>query len=356
MNCRTFRMSSLSTLAYLTVMIGSVQARDESGPPARITFGSCCKQDKPQPIWDSIVATKPSLFLMIGDNIYGDSADIAVLKAKWDVLGAQPGFQKLKRTCPVLATWDDHDYGADDAGAEFPKKRESQQLFLDFFDEPAGTERRQREGVYTSYSYGPTARRVQVILLDTRYHRSPLKKSGLKKGDPGFFGPYAENNDAGATILGETQWKWLAGELRKPAALRIVASSIQVLANEHQWEKWGNFPAERERLFKLIRDTRANGVILLSGDRHTAEINRDQQAVGYPLFDVTSSSLNAPGTPNKSEPNKLRTGPLFSPENFGLISIDWSAADPVIKLEVCDIQGTPVETQRVRLSELQFKP
>ena len=342
---------SVACVAMMRVVV----AADEAAAPSRISFGSCCKQDKPQPIWDSIIATKPSMFLMIGDNIYGDSPDMSVLKAKWDLLGAQPGFRKLKQTCPVLATWDDHDYGADDAGSEFAKKRESQQLFLDFFDEPAGTARRKQEGVYASYEYGPATRRVQVILTDTRYHRSPLKKNGLKRGDPGFHGPYAENKDDGATMLGDTQWKWLEAELRKPAAVRIIASSVQVLPNEHQWEKWGNFPAERDRLFKLIRDTKANGVILISGDRHTAEISRDDRAVGYPLFDITSSSLNAPGTPNKSEPNPLRTGVLYSPENFGLISIDWSQADPVISMELRDIKGEPVETQRVRLGELRLK-
>jgi alkaline phosphatase D len=337
-------------------MSPSTGTADDSVTPARITFGSCCKQDKPQPIWDSIIAAKPNLFLMIGDNIYGDSADMSVLKAKWDQLGAQPGFQKLKQTCPVLATWDDHDYGADDAGREFAAKRESQQLFLDFFNEPPGTARRKREGVYTSYEYGPATRRLQVILTDTRYHRSPLKKNGLKRGDPGFVGPYAENKDSGATILGDEQWKWLEGELRKPATVRIIASSVQVLANEHHWEKWGNFPAERDRLFKLIRDTKAGGVILISGDRHTAEISRDDTSIGYPLFDITSSSLNAPGTPNKSETNKLRTGVLYSPENFGVISIDWSQPDPAISMELRDIKGEPVETQRVRLSDLRPKP
>lgn len=343
-------------LAILISLTMIANAADEPAAPARITFGSCCKQDKPQPIWDSIIATRPNLFLMIGDNIYGDSQDMSVLKSKWDLLGAQPGFVKLRQTCPVLATWDDHDYGADDAGAEYPRKRESQQLFLDLFGEPASSARRIQEGVYASYEYGPASQRVQVILTDARYHRSPLKKNGLKRGDPGFRGPYRENNDEGVTILGDTQWKWLEEQLRKPAKVRIIASGVQFLANEHDWEKWGNFPTERDRLFKLIRDTKANGVILISGDRHSAEISRDDKSIGYPLFDITSSSLNSPGTLNKSEPNALRTGPLYSPENFGMISIDWSQADPTIALELRDINGKPIETQRVPLSELQSQP
>ena len=46
-------------------------------PLSRISFGSCAKQDKPQPIWDAVVAGKPELFIFLGDNIYGDSADMA---------------------------------------------------------------------------------------------------------------------------------------------------------------------------------------------------------------------------------------------------------------------------------------
>jgi len=338
-----------------TSLVASARAADQPSPPSRIVFGSCCKQDKPAPIWDAIVAEKPELFLMIGDNIYGDSQDMAVLKAKWDQLGAQPGFVKLRQTCPVLATWDDHDYGADDAGVEFPKKKESQQLFLDAFGIAADAPLRRQEGIYASYEYGPPERRVQVILLDTRYHRSPLKKSGRKKGDPGFLGPYTRNTDSGATILGEAQWSWFEAELRKPAAVRIIASSIQVLPNQHYWEKWGHFPQERVRFMQAIRDARATGAIVFSGDRHSAEISRNDRLVGYPLFEITSSSLNAPAQP-KEEPNRDRVGGLHGQENFGVVSIDWSQPDPVITLDLRDVTGKPIESQTIRLSELAPKP
>ncbi len=341
--------------ALLALLTGPFMLFADDEPPAapsRIVFGSCCKQDKPVPIWEAIVAERPELFLMIGDNIYGDSQDMALLKTKWDQLGAQPGYQKLKQTCRVLATWDDHDYGADDAGADFPKKRESQQLFLDFFDEPADSARRKQEGIYASYEYGPADRRVQVILLDTRFHRSPLKKSGRKRGDPGFLGPYTKNGDPGATILGEAQWTWLEEQLRKPAQVRIIASSIQVLPNQHYWEKWGNFPADRVRFMQVIRDTKANGVIVLSGDRHSAEISRNERLVGYPLFEITSSSLNAPAQP-KEEPNRDRVGSLHGEVNFGVVSIDWSLPDPLLTLELRDVQGKAIESQKLHLSELR---
>src|SRR5437879_10728615 len=101
-------------------------AGPDKKPLSRIAFGSCAHQDRPQPIWAPIVATRPELFLFIGDTIYADTEDIKVMRAKYAKLAAEPGYQKLLKTCPVLATWDDHDYGGNDAGAEYPKKRESQ--------------------------------------------------------------------------------------------------------------------------------------------------------------------------------------------------------------------------------------
>jgi alkaline phosphatase D len=157
---------------------------DKPAVLSRIAFGSCAKQDRPQPIWEAVVESQPQLFLMIGDNIYGDTDDMELLWKKYQMLDAQPGFQKLRATCPVMGTWDDHDYGVNDGGVEFPKKRESQQLCLDFFQVPKDSPRRQREGVYHAEVFGPPGKRVQIILTDSRYFRSPLKRS-TKKAEPG---------------------------------------------------------------------------------------------------------------------------------------------------------------------------
>ncbi len=330
----------------------TVSAQEE--PISRIGFGSCAKQDQPQPIWEAIVASQPQVFLMIGDNIYGDSDDMKVLAAKWKKLAGQRGFQSLRKTSRFLATWDDHDYGRNDAGADYPFREQSQQVFLDFLEEPADSPRRKQAGVFQSVVLGPEGKRVQFILLDTRYHRSELKKNCIERvtGKP-YFGPYAENDDQDATILGETQWAWLAEQLKIPAEVRLICSSIQVLANEHWWEKWGNFPRERQRLFDVVRDSQAEGVILISGDRHHAEISRNDDVAPYPLFDVTSSSLNSPSKP-KTEPNADRVGELYTPVNFGWIEIDWMEADPVITLVIRDLSGKGVLADRFPLSRLSI--
>jgi alkaline phosphatase D len=328
-------------------------------PISRIAFGSCLQQSRPQPIWEAIVRGEPQLFLFIGDNVYADLEqspvlDLDVLRATWEELGRSPGYRQLKATCPVLATWDDHDFGVNDGGDDYPRKRESQALFLDFFDEPADSPRRRSEGVYDAKTFGPPGRRVQVILLDTRYFRSPLKRIGREPDRSlGIDGPYGPSDDPAATVLGETQWAWLERQLKEPADLRIVASSIQVIADGHRWEKWGQFPAERRRFLDLIRRTRANGVVLISGDRHSAEISRID--VGYPLYDVTSSSLNQRSAWH-NEVNEHRVGTKYVEENFGTIEVDWTVADPTLHLRVHMVDGRSALHVPTTLSALRPPP
>lgn len=356
----------------LLVLLAVLPATGQDVKPlARIAFASCADQDKPLPIFDKIADRKPDLYVALGDNIYADLKPepgleaMASMKVKYDRLAALPGWQRLRKTCPLLATWDDHDYGKNDAGAEYPHKDASQQLFLDFLDVPKDSPRRAQKGVYSGTVIGPPGKRVQIILLDLRYFRSKLKRAD--KPLPGTRTvPYLPNTDPDATMLGPEQWKWLEGQLKQPAELRLIGSSIQVIADEHPYEKWSNLPLERDRLYKLIRDTAANGVIVLSGDRHLAEVSLDPKAVGYPLYDVTSSGLNqgAKGWRAPTEPNRHRVGVMAHGDNFGLVAIDWSAADPTVSLQVRDVDGEIALKETLPLSllkpgvvaELPFKP
>jgi alkaline phosphatase D len=369
------RIAAIGFLLQTTALPGQVVAAEQQSARtssnnreallSRFAFGSCVKQDRPQPIWDSVAGTRPQFFTFLGDNIYGDTEDMDVLKAKYQKLGNHPGYRKLKAACPILATWDDHDYGVNDGGAEYPQKRESQKVFLDFFDAPQDDIRRKREGVYSSQVFGPKGQRVQLILLDARYFRSPLK-TGYQPKEPGdgYRGKYAPNTDANATVLGRAQWQWLEEQLQVPAQFRFIGSGVQVIADEHGSEMWGNFPHERKRLFSLIRKTKARGVVFLSGDRHLAEIARlpanHSQGVGYPLYDITSSSLNTPsgnftkaGTRFSNEINSYRVGLTYFETNFGTVQIDWEQPDPLVRLQVRDAAGTVVLQQKVTLSELK---
>jgi alkaline phosphatase D len=359
-------------LRAILLLLLAFPAFAQDKPLSRIAFASCADQDKPLPIFDKIADLKPELYLALGDNIYVDIKpekgldEMANMKAKYDKLAALTGWQRLVKTCPMIVTWDDHDYGKNDAGGDYPLKDESQRIFLDFFHVPKDSPRRTQKGVYNSAIIGPEGKRVQVIMLDTRYFRSKLKKAD--KPLPGTrIVPYLPNTDADATMLGAEQWKWLEEQLRKPAELRLLVSSIQVLADEHPHEKWGNIPGEREKLYKLIRDTRAGGVVILSGDRHLGEISLDPSSVGYPLFEVTSSGLNQ-GTKEWRAPtdsNRHRISLMPHGDNFGTVMIDWAKDPPQVSLQVRDVEGEiaiketfpiPLLTAAHRVAELPHTP
>lgn len=320
-------------------------------PLSRIAFGSCAHQGMvkglSQAIWKPIVQAKPDLFLFLGDNIYADTYNADLKWQKYQQLAALPGFKALKRTCPIRATWDDHDYGLNDSGAEFREKVSSQKLFLDFFEVPANSPRRRREGVYHAEIFGPPGQRIQVILLDTRYFRGPLQRNTGPDG-----GKYTANTDRSVTMLGPAQWAWLNDQLSRPADIRLLVSSIQVLAQDHGWERWMTMPHERAKLFNLIHSTGAEGVIILSGDRHVAELSCMKNGPGgYPLYDLTSSGLTM-SYPIEGEPNRWRVGEMYTPNNFGLIEVDWKNPDPRITLHIRNIEGQSVITESFPLSRL----
>ncbi len=324
-------------------------AAEQQPTVARILLGSCIKQDQPMPIFNTMIRREPELFLFLGDNIYADTTDMDVMRAKYAKLKADAGFAKLLRSCPVMAIWDDHDYGVNDAGAEYPQRDESQQIFVDFWGDPEDSARRQRAGIYDAKVFGPAGKRLQVILLDGRYFRGPLKTGQRRVG-----GPYLPSDDPDITMLGEAQWVWLEEQLRQPADVRIIASGIQVLSEDAGHETWSNLPHERQRLFDLITTTKASGVLLVSGDRHWAELSVEKDSAPYPIYDLTSSSLNQlhpRGTPTD---NRYRAIPqTYHRENFGEVLIDWDQADPKIQLRVLDIEGNTQLETALRLSQLQ---
>lgn len=307
----------------------------ESGPELKVVaFGSCNRQDKAQPLWNPILEAKPDLFIWTGDIVYGDTEDMALLKEKYRLQAEQADYMVFTRKVPVIGVYDDHDYGVNDGGKEYPQREASAQLLLDFLGESKESPRRKQEGVYASYDYGEADRLVRVIMLDTRYHREKP-------------GPEAD-------ILGEAQWKWLESQLMgSPARVNLIVSSIQILPEQHRFEKWANFPKARERLFDLIAKSKARGVVMISGDRHIAEISRmDVPGVFYPIYEITSSGMTHSFSSFRGEPNNLRVGEPFTELHYGLIAFDWDAVIPTISMEIRDAANKAVRSLRFPLGEI----
>ena len=332
-------------------------------PLTRIAFGSCASQDKEQPIWETVLDARPELFIFLGDNIYGDTRDMSVLRGKYVQLADKPGFQSLRASTQVIAVWDDHDYGEDDAGADYPFKEESRRIFLEFWQEPGNSPRWSRDGIYTSYVFGPRGRRVQVVLPDLRYNRTPIVPLDLgavsyeewsrakEAAGASVPGPYARSPDTGATMLGEAQWRWLEAQFDVPAELRIFASSLQVLADFPGWEAWINYARDHQRLIDLIRRKNAGGVVFISGDTHYAELTKLDVNVPYTFWDLTSSGLTEVWPVDV--PNANRVGSQLREPNFGFIEIDWRPREPIVRLEARDVSGTARVAHEVSTAELR---
>jgi alkaline phosphatase D len=333
----------------------------------KIAIGSCHNQktSRTSPIWKHMAEEKPNLVILMGDNVYADTYDPDEFRKAYRKLKAIPSFQSLFKSIPMLFIWDDHDYGLNDDGRdEHPNREQAQRIFVEELQVPTDRRVWKEEGIYDAYVFGPEGKQTQIILLDTRSFRSPLKlhREGRRKTVEGAkLGKYVPNNDSESTLLGKEQWNWLETQLRIPAQLRVIVSSIQVLSNEHGWEAWGNFPHERERLFRLIRDTGAQGVLLLSGDRHMSEFSRlpisDPLSPGYPITEFTSSSINMSGFDNSMEPNPYRvsgTKPVCK-NNYGLIQINWEEDDAQITLTIKDEKNNLVLSEDIRLSDLTYR-
>ena len=352
-------------LLQATAVFAAAQLPSRSSTLSRIAFGSCAKQWQHQTIWDAVLATKPDLWLFLGDAIYGDTdGKTAWLVSKeqmageWNRLADKPEFNKAREAIPMMATWDNHDYGSHAGGAEFPVKEGTKEAFLSFWGEPEDSPRWQHSGIYDARIFGPPGKRVQVILLDTKYNRSQFKPDPTPKEErlkAGKVGGYIPDDDPANTHLGQEQWAWLEEELKKPAEVRLLASSTQVIPNQKGMDEWGNFPLERQRLFDLIGKTLASGVILLSGNVHFAELSENSETA-YPLFELTSSGMTHVNEIYGKSANSYRVAGPFIEHNFGMVEIDWDAKpSPAIAFKAIGENGAIGFSHRLSLDQLQIE-
>ena len=278
-------------------------APDLAPPITRIAFGSCAFQWVEQPIFRAVVAAEPDLYLSLGDAIYGDfdgenTFDVTPesLREEWQELADNPDWQHLTANVPVMAVWDNHDYGKADKGPPMLAERE--------------------------------------------------------EGAGGSLGKYAPQTDPGVSLLGAAQWTWLEDQLRHPAEVRLIASSGQIVPDQKGMDEWGIYPHERQRLFDVVESTGAEGVVLLTGNVHFSELSKTDEG-SYPLYGFTSSGLTHVNEEYPQAPNDYRVAGPYVDLNFGLVEIDWEAPSPRITLQIIDVEGNVQLEHELHLKELR---
>ena len=319
----------------------------------KIGFGSCLDQDLPQPIWETVLKDNIDSFIFLGDSVYGDSEDGLLNKMKKSYKTQKEMLPNWLKDTQLFYIWDDHDFGLNDGGQEYPLKNEAQVMYLNFWEIPENDNRHKRDGIYFSSIIDNNNFKIKVIGLDTRFFRSTT----LDRANNYKIVDQTKN----PTMLGKDQWSWFENEITEEVDLLIVLSSVQVLSRSHQFEKWNLFPQERSKLLALLSNLKTPKIIL-SGDRHRAGIYKYAD-----IIEVTSSSLNKPIADkwyekaflnimpkpirkkliDPKEQDELQIGELISEVNYGLMDINTENKE--ISLEIKSVKGEILKKEVLKL-------
>lgn len=228
-------------------------------------------------LWDNLKSHKPDYLFMLGDNVYADIFKDYVEITEdhlWNryfrSLRVFKVFQQEELT-PVLAIWDDHDYGKNNSDSSYEKKDFTLFLFRTFFNQNKNTSFL-KQGPGTSFAF--TIKKQHFIFLDARSFRSP-------------------NNSREGTYFSDEQVKWVKEQFSlHPEDHFWLISGSQWFGTADQDESFEvNHPENVYRFIDDIGITKYN-VQLISGDSHFSEIKK----IPLPektIYEITSSAMHA---------------------------------------------------------------
>ena len=275
--------------------------------------------------------------LWLGDNVYLREAEWSTRDGmiyRYSHTRSLPEMQKMLATMHHYAIWDDHDFGPNDSDRGWRNKEDALDVFKMFWGNPTyGVEG--KPGITTSFRWAD----VEFFLLDNRYYRTPNKR---KTGE--------------RTVLGEHQREWLIDALAgSNATFKIVAIGGQFLNPAKRFENYSNFEAERQWILDMIRDEGITGVIFLTGDRHSSELDIMPREGTYPLHEFTISTLSAgASTSAEKDENPLRhPGTLLAERNYAKFTVSGKSKERVLKCTVYNTDG--VEKWNYLISEKDVK-
>lgn len=320
----------------------------EDPPAFRFVIGSCFYVNDPpydrpgEPygggyeILDAMVEARPDAMIWMGDNVYLREADWysrAGIFYRYTHTRSLPELQPLLGSTHHYATWDDHDYGPDNADWTWREKATTREAFKAFWANPT-TGTPEFGGITTMFQWGD----VDVFLVDDRWFRS----SENRVGDRQMLGP---------------QLEWLVDALASSrATFKIVVSGSQLLNPEARWESFATFPAERGRFLDALRENDIPGVLFLTGDVHYSVLTRMTRPGTYPLYDLTVSPLTA--GPTEIEEARSRNhlgvpGTIYADRNFATLDFSGPREDRVLAITVRSTTGDEIWTREIRATELR---
>ncbi len=254
-------------------------------------------------IFESIYEVDPDIFIWLGDNIYlrePDWTSRTGIYQRWTHDRSIPHLRPMLANIIQYATWDDHDYGPNNAGWNFWNKAETTAAFTLFYGNPsAGLP--ELPGIFTFFNWGD----VNFYITDNRTYRTPNQVS-------------SEGSDRPRSLLGREQVDWLVdsmkyrdgqGQHRRsyPVNFNVVCLGNQMFALQST-DNYSHYTEEWDYLITRIIEEGINGVIFLSGDVHYGDVSKRTFRGGkdialskpagrsggtYTFLDITSSPLTS---------------------------------------------------------------
>jgi len=302
-----------------------VTAPSQSAPiVTRLAIGSCSREDAGSAaVWRRMAALDPHVVVLLGDTPYIDSTELEVQRARYRDFASVSELADLVSRRPLYATWDDHDFGANDTDGTLAGKEISRRAFIEYHANPSYGDG--SSGIYTSFRHGS----VEVFLLDTRYFAA-TEPSPADRDRP--------------TLLGSAQWSWLTSRLRASTApFKLLASGMiwNGAVRPGKPDHWETYAHERDALFRFIGEQGISGVVLLGGDIHRTRVLRydTTDVVGYPLTELVTSPIHGDVIETANVPHPALVHDSGEPHSFLLLTVDATVSPPTLLAEFQNAAG-----------------
>jgi alkaline phosphatase D len=324
-------------------------------PDFSFLTGSCSYFNEPQydrpgkpygqdsSIFEPMAREKADFMLWLGDAWYTREVDYNSEWGLWNRASRDRSLAILQpfwKAMPHYGIWDDHDYGPNNSSKSYILKETSRDVFRAYFPNPSAGENGQ--GIYTVVSHHD----VDLFLTDGRWWRSEDRDRDSINGQP----------NPNKRMLGVQQMEWLKNSLLySNAPFKIIAMGSQVLNDVSPYDKWTDFPVERQELLDFIRAYKINGVLFMTGDRHHSEVIKMDRLGTYTLYDITVSPLTS-GTHKFDGPeakNPLRVFGLDQKNNYGRIRVSGPRGARKLAVDFLGTKGESLGTWQIGEADLK---